>query len=83
VLKERATSTDDDFKQLQLLSVPLIKDAAFAKEKGIVSEIQDFPSRRMTESSSTWITNRLRWVTTGKSISLSQVGPKPQPIVVS
>ncbi len=43
LLKENTALTDDDFKQLQLLSVPTIKDAAFAKERGIVHEVKDFP----------------------------------------
>lgn len=40
VLKENTSLTDDDFKELKLLDVPLIKDAGFAKEKGIVHEVE-------------------------------------------
>lgn len=43
ILKERTSLTDEDFKELKLLDVPIIKDAAFAKEKGIVHEINYFP----------------------------------------
>jgi len=40
ILKENTTLTDEDLKNLQLLDIPIIKDAAFAKEKGIVHEIK-------------------------------------------
>jgi ATP-dependent Clp protease, protease subunit len=39
LLKENTSLTDEDFKSLKLLDVPLIKDAGFAKEKGIVHEV--------------------------------------------
>ncbi|MCU1301585.1 MAG: peptidase ClpP [Candidatus Sulfotelmatobacter sp.] len=39
VLKENTSLTDKDFEQLKLFEVPIIKDAAFAKEKGIIHEI--------------------------------------------
>ncbi len=39
ILKQNTTLTDEDFKQLRLLDIPIIKDAAFAKEKGIVHEV--------------------------------------------
>jgi ATP-dependent Clp protease protease subunit len=39
LLKENTSLTDNDFETLKLLEVPLIKDAAFAKEKGIVHEV--------------------------------------------
>lgn len=43
VLKENTLLTDQDLKELKLLDVPVIKDAAFANEKGIVHEVNYFP----------------------------------------
>jgi hypothetical protein len=43
ILKENTLLTENDFENLQLLKQPVIKDAAFAKEKGIVQEVKDFP----------------------------------------
>lgn len=43
LLKERTSLTEDDFKELKLLDVPTIKDATFAKEKGIVHQVDYFP----------------------------------------
>ena len=40
ILKENTSLTDEDFKGLKLMEVPLIKGADFAKEKGIVQEIK-------------------------------------------
>jgi ATP-dependent Clp protease, protease subunit len=40
ILKENTSLTDSDLKELKLLDVPLIKDAGFAKEKGIVQEVK-------------------------------------------
>ncbi len=40
VLKESTSLTDEDFKELKLLDVPIIKDAGFAKNKGIIHEIK-------------------------------------------
>jgi ATP-dependent protease ClpP protease subunit len=40
ILKENTSLTDEDFQQLKLLEVPVIKTASFAKEKGIVHEIK-------------------------------------------
>lgn len=42
LLKENTLLTEDALKELQLLSVPIVKDAAFAKERGIVHEVKDF-----------------------------------------
>ena len=39
LLKENTAITDSDLKELKLLEVPVIKDAAFAKERGIVHEV--------------------------------------------
>jgi len=39
VLKARTSLTDSDFDTLKLLDDPLIKDSAFAKDKGIVHEV--------------------------------------------
>lgn len=39
ILKENTSLTDEDFKELKLLDVPIIKSPTFAKEKGIVHEI--------------------------------------------
>jgi ATP-dependent protease ClpP protease subunit len=39
LFKSRTKLTDSDFKKFQLLEKPIVKDAAFAKEKGIVQEI--------------------------------------------
>jgi ATP-dependent Clp protease, protease subunit len=39
ILKENTSFTDEDFQNLKLLDVPLIKDANFAKGKGIVHEV--------------------------------------------
>lgn len=43
ILKENTSLTDKDFKELKLLDVPIIKDAAFAREKGIVHEVNYIP----------------------------------------
>jgi ATP-dependent Clp protease protease subunit len=43
ILKENTSFTDEDFKELKLLVEPVIKDAAFAKAKGIVHEVQYLP----------------------------------------
>jgi ATP-dependent Clp protease protease subunit len=43
LLKQNTSLTDSDLKELKLLEVPIIKDAAFAKEKGIVHEVDFFP----------------------------------------
>lgn len=39
LLKQNTSLTDSDLKELKLLEVPTIKDATFAKEKGIVHEV--------------------------------------------
>jgi ATP-dependent protease ClpP protease subunit len=39
LLKERTALTDADFDSLKLLDSPVVRDASFAKEKGIVQEI--------------------------------------------
>jgi len=39
LLKENTAITDSDLKELKLLEIPVIKDAAFAKERGIVHEV--------------------------------------------
>ena len=39
LFKSRTTFTDADFEALKFLEEPMIKDANFAKEKGIVQEI--------------------------------------------
>lgn len=41
MLKSRANFTDEDFKTLQLYDKSSVKNAAFAKEKGIVHEIKE------------------------------------------
>ena len=41
ILKLRTTLTDKDFKSLELYQKTTIENAGFAKEKGIVHEIQD------------------------------------------
>jgi ATP-dependent protease ClpP protease subunit len=41
LLKNQAAFTDEDFKALQLYDKPMIYDARFAKEKGIVQEIKE------------------------------------------
>ncbi|HWW16317.1 MAG TPA: ATP-dependent Clp protease proteolytic subunit [Candidatus Dormibacteraeota bacterium] len=43
LLKKNTSLTDGDLKKLKLLEIPAIKDAAFAKEKGIVHEVDFFP----------------------------------------
>ncbi len=43
LLKQNTALTDSDFDELKLLETPVIKDAAFAKEKGIVHEVNFFP----------------------------------------
>jgi ATP-dependent protease ClpP protease subunit len=43
LLKENTLLTDESLKELQLLSIPVVKDATFAKERGIVEEVKDFP----------------------------------------
>jgi len=43
LLKEHTAFTDETLQQLQLLSTPIVKDATFAKERGIVNEVKDFP----------------------------------------
>jgi len=43
LLKQNTSLTDSDLQELKLLEVPTIKDAAFAKGKGIVHEVQLFP----------------------------------------
>jgi ATP-dependent Clp protease, protease subunit len=40
LLEENTSLTKKDFEDLKLLDVPIIKDANFAKEKGIVHEIK-------------------------------------------
>jgi ATP-dependent Clp protease, protease subunit len=40
ILKENTSLTDNDLKELKLLEVPIIKNATFAKEKGIVHEVK-------------------------------------------
>lgn len=42
ILQENTSLTQEDFKQLQLLDVPAVQGAAFAKERGIVHEINYF-----------------------------------------
>ncbi|SRR5258708_2057708 len=44
LLKENTSLTDSDFEKLKLLDIPMIKDATFAKEKGIVHEVNISPS---------------------------------------
>lgn len=39
ILKDDTALTDADFEQLKLLEQPLVWDASFAKEKGIIQEI--------------------------------------------
>jgi ATP-dependent protease ClpP protease subunit len=39
ILKANTALTDADFEALKLLDQPLVRDAAFAKEKGIIQEI--------------------------------------------
>jgi hypothetical protein len=39
IFKSRTKLTDADFEALQFLDHPMIKDASFAKDKGIVHEI--------------------------------------------
>jgi ATP-dependent protease ClpP protease subunit len=39
ILKSRTILTDADFKKLKLMDEPLIRDASFAKQKGIVQDI--------------------------------------------
>lgn len=39
ILKQNTSITDEEFEQLKLFDVPTIKDAAFAKERGIVHEV--------------------------------------------
>ena len=41
ILKSRTNLTDLDFESLQLLDQPAVKDAGFAKEKGIIQEITE------------------------------------------
>jgi hypothetical protein len=43
ILKKNTSLTDEDFKTLKLYDVPTIKDATFAKDKGIVHEIKYVP----------------------------------------
>jgi ATP-dependent protease ClpP protease subunit len=43
ILKENTTLTDADFEALKLLEQPIVRDAGFAKEKGIIEEI-GFPA---------------------------------------
>jgi ATP-dependent Clp protease, protease subunit len=43
ILKANTSLTDGDLKELKLLDVPVIKDAAFAKGKGIVHQVEYFP----------------------------------------
>jgi ATP-dependent Clp protease protease subunit len=43
LLKENTSLSDSDLQELKLLNVPTIKDATFAKEKGIVHEVDFFP----------------------------------------
>jgi ATP-dependent protease ClpP protease subunit len=43
ILKANTALTDKDFEELKLLVEPTIKDTAFAKEKGIVHEVNYFP----------------------------------------
>ena len=43
ILKENTSLTEDDLKELKLLDIPTIKDAAFAQEKRIVHEVKYFP----------------------------------------
>jgi ATP-dependent Clp protease protease subunit len=43
LLKQNTSLTDGDLKELKLLEVPTIKDATFAKGKGIVHEVNFFP----------------------------------------
>ena len=40
ILKEKTSLTEDDFESLKLMEVPLIEGADFAKERGIVQEVQ-------------------------------------------
>jgi len=40
LLKDNTALTDEDFKNLKLMDVPLIQGADFAKEKGIIHEIE-------------------------------------------
>jgi ATP-dependent Clp protease, protease subunit len=39
VLKENSSLMDSDLQEMKLLDIPIIKNAAFAKEKGIVHEV--------------------------------------------
>lgn len=41
ILKDRTLLTDDAIQNLQLLNMPIVKDAAFAKDNGIVHGIKD------------------------------------------
>jgi ATP-dependent protease ClpP protease subunit len=43
ILKENTDLTDADFEVLKLLDQPIVRDAGFAKEKGIIEEI-GFPA---------------------------------------
>jgi ATP-dependent protease ClpP protease subunit len=43
LLKSLTTLTDADFETLKLLDSPMVRDATFAKDKGIVQEI-GFPN---------------------------------------
>jgi hypothetical protein len=43
ILKENTSLTDGDLKEFKLLDIPTVKDATFAKEKGIVHEINYLP----------------------------------------
>jgi hypothetical protein len=43
LFKQRTKLTDADFEALKFLDEPLVKDAAFAKDKGIVQEV-GFPT---------------------------------------
>jgi ATP-dependent protease ClpP protease subunit len=39
LLKEKTSLTENDFESLKLMQIPVIKGADFAKEKGIVQEV--------------------------------------------
>ncbi|QEX16122.1 hypothetical protein FRZ44_14140 [Hypericibacter terrae] len=43
ILKSQTLLTETDFEQLKLMNEPVVKGAAFAKEKGIIQEIE-FPA---------------------------------------
>ncbi len=49
ILKQNTSLTDDDLQRLKLLDIPTIQDAAFAKERGIVHQVDYFPLPENTQ----------------------------------